>query len=123
MAARTIVESDHDLRAVVSFTNSGYSAVLMSKAYPGVPIYAISPSEPVVRRLSLSRSVTPLSGPNVRSIEDMFDTVDRMLLEHGLVARGDEVLVTGSVPVRLAGTTNFLKLHVVGETDADGQHK
>lgn len=115
LAARQVVDSDPNLRAIVCFTNSGYSAFLMSKAHPTVPIYAVSPQEPVVRRLTLARGVTPVLAPPVATVEDMFHVVDETLLKLGLLAHGEEVLIAGSLPVRAAGTTNFIKLHAVGE--------
>lgn len=117
IAARRIVESDANMRAIVCFTNSGYSAFLMSKAHPTVPIYAVSPSKAVVQRLSLARSVTPILGPVVANTDEMFNVVDNVLIEGGYVPAGEEVLVTGSMPVAAFGTTNFLKLHVVGENE------
>lgn len=115
VAARRIVDTDPHLKAIVCFTNSGYSALLMSKAYPGVPIVALSPNSAVVRRLSVARSVLPVVAPAVKTVEEMFASVDEILVQQGFVEAGDEVLVTGSLPVAVAGTTNFLKLHTVGE--------
>jgi len=116
VAARSIIAADPHLKAIVCFTNSGYSALLMSKAYPGVPIFALSPNLAVVRRLSVARSVIPVVAPSVGSVEALFASVDDVLLRHDFVQPGDEVLVTGSLPVEVAGTTNFLKLHTVGES-------
>lgn len=116
LAARAIVDADPSLRSVVCFTNSGYSALLMSKAYPGVPIYAVSPNPAVVNRLALARSVLPILADPVRDVDDMFRTVDDVLIEQGIVVPGSEVLIAGSLPVNLAGTTNFLKVHRVRET-------
>lgn len=117
LAARTIVDADPNLRAIVCFTLSGYSAFLMSKAYPGVPIFAISPHDAVVRRLSLARSVIPLCCEEVQDVEEMFTKVDDILIEKGHALPGHELLVTGALPVKLRGTTNFLKMHRVGETE------
>ena len=55
--ARRIVESDPNMRAVVCFTRSGYTAFLLSKVHPNAPVYAVTPNESVCRRLSLARSV------------------------------------------------------------------
>ncbi len=118
LASRTIVDVDPNLRAIVCFTNSGYSAFLMSKAYPGVPIYALSSDTHVLCRLSVARSVIPVPCQPVHNVEDLFEAVDEALLARGHVRPGHELLITGSLPVDLAGTTNFLKLHRVGETEA-----
>ncbi|MEO6399185.1 MAG: pyruvate kinase [Tepidiformaceae bacterium] len=116
LAARRIVESDPNMRAVVCFTRSGYTAFLLSKVHPNAPVYAVTPNEAVCRRLSLARSVIPILGPLVERTDQMLEAVDRLLTEGAYVAEGEEVVVVGSMPVQAAGTTNFLKLHRVGES-------
>ncbi len=118
IAARSIVASDANMRAVVCFTRSGYTAFLVSKVHPNAPILAITPSEAISRRLSLARSVIPLYEPLVHNTEDLLRTVDRCMRDGRFVTDGDEVVVVASLPVQVAGTTNFLKLHRVGESDA-----
>ncbi|KAA0239020.1 MAG: pyruvate kinase [Dehalococcoidia bacterium] len=114
IAARRIVESDPNMRAVVCHTRSGYTAFLMSKVHPEAPIFAITPGEAVCRRLSLARSVAPLLGPRVANSEELLRAVDSLLLGGGHVGWGEEVVVVASHPVT-SGSTNFLKLHRVGE--------
>jgi pyruvate kinase len=116
LAARRIVESDENMQSIVCFTRSGYTALLLSKVHPSTPIFAISPNDTICRRLSLARSVIPRWGALVHSSEELLRTVDSMLLEGGHHAEGDEVVVVASLPVQAAGTTNFLKLHRVGES-------
>jgi pyruvate kinase len=120
LAVRRIVQSDPNMRAVVCFTKSGYSAFLMSKVHLREPIFAISPNEAVVRRLALARGVQPIQGVLVSNADEMFAEVDRTLVERGLLQRGDEVVIVASMPVHASGTTNFLKLHRVGEGEAHG---
>jgi hypothetical protein len=55
-------------------------------------------------------------GPLVNSSEKMLQMVDSLLVEGRHIAEGEEVVVVASLPVHAAGTTNFLKLHRVGET-------
>lgn len=114
LAARRIVESDPNMRAVICFTNSGYTAVLMSKVHPNAPIYALSPHHPVVRRLALARGVVPIQTREAENTDEIFDLVDETLVGCGAVAPGDEVLVVAGMPVGITGTTNFVKLHQVG---------
>jgi pyruvate kinase len=116
LAARRIVESDENMRGVVCFTRSGYSAFLLSKVHPSAPIFGVSPNENVCRRLALARGVIPVHAPLVATSEEMLRIVDTVLVEHGHFAAGEEVVVVGSLPVKTAGTTNFLKLHRVGES-------
>ena len=116
MAARRIVEFDANIRGVACFTKSGYTAMLLSKVHPSVPIFGISPSEAVCRRLALARGVTPILSNAVTSSEELLQTVNDSLLGGRHLAHGDEVVVVASLPVRAQGTTNFLKLHRVGDT-------
>ncbi len=116
LAARRIVESDENMRAVVCFTNSGYTALLLSKVHPNAPIFAISAHESVSRRLSLARGVVPLLGELVDSSEALLRMVDETLEKQHYVLAGEEVVVVASMPVSAQGTTNFLKLHRVGES-------
>ena len=118
LAVRRIVESDANMKGVVCFTGSGYTAFLMSKAHPAVPIFAISPSETVCRRLALARGVVPLQGPEISTSEQMLQAVDDILIADGYLQRGDEVVVVANLPVGAAGATNFLKLHTLGESDS-----
>jgi pyruvate kinase len=118
LAARRIVESDANMRAIVCFTRSGYTAFLLSKVHANAPVFAISPNESICRRLSLARSVVPIFGPVVDSSEKMLSMVDQVLTEGRHVAEGEEVVVVASLPVQSKGTTNFLKLHTVGESAA-----
>lgn len=118
LAARQIIESDPNMRGVVCFTRSGYTALLLSKVHQPAPIFAITPSEAVCRRLTLARSVFPIMAPEMSSTEEVLATVDRILIDGHHLVEGDEVVVVASMPVGTAGTTNFLKLHVLGEGQA-----
>lgn len=114
IAARRIVESDPNMRAVVCHTRSGYTAFLLSKVHPEAPIFAITPNEAVWQRLSLARSVVPLLGPRVTTSEELLRVTDQLLTAGGHLGWGEEVVVVASHPVTW-GSTNFLKLHRVGE--------
>jgi pyruvate kinase len=116
LGARQIVESDPNMRGIVCFTRSGYTAFLMSKVHSIAPVWAMTPDQEVYRRLSLARSVVPLLVPVVESSETMLRLVDQLLVEQRLVQNGEEVVVVASSPVQARGTTNFLKLHSVGES-------
>jgi pyruvate kinase len=101
--------------AIVVFTATGFSARLISRYRPGVPVYAFTPSEAVARRLSLVYGVRPLLAPDVPSTDDMLALMDRVLVERNLVRPGDGVVFVAGQPIGRAGTTNLLKLHRIGE--------
>ncbi len=116
LAARRIVESDANMRGVVCVTRSGYTAFLLSKVHPEAPIFAITSSDAICRRLSLARSVIPLAGPVMDSGEQMLAAIDETLIAGNHIPEGEEVVVVASFPINLTGSTNFLKLHRVGES-------
>ncbi|MCZ2109056.1 MAG: pyruvate kinase [Dehalococcoidia bacterium] len=118
LAARNIVESDPNMRAIACFTRSGYTARLVSKVHPNAPIFALTPNEHVCRRLALARSVVPILCPVVDTADGVFRQVDTLLVERGFLHDGDEVVVLASLPVHASGSTNFLKLHRLGESAA-----
>ncbi len=118
LAARSIVESDPNMRGVACFTKSGYTAMLLSKVHPRAPVFGISPSEAVCRRLALARGVVPILSETVTTSEQLLRVVDDSLLRGRQVAEGEEVVVVASLPVRAQGTTNFLKLHRAGDAAA-----
>jgi pyruvate kinase len=115
LAARRIVESDPNMRGIACFTRSGYSALLMSKVHPEAPIFGVTHTEAVYRRLALARGVVPVLSAAVLTTDELLRELDRALLDGGFVEAGDEVVVVASLPVRAQGTTNFLKLHRVGD--------
>lgn len=117
LAARRIVESDVNMRGVVCLTRSGYTAILLSKVHPDAPVYALTPNETIARRLALARSVVPIACPAVESSEQLLRLVDTTLTAGHYVSDGEEVVIVASLPLRnIRGTTNFLKLHKVGES-------
>ena len=118
LAARSIVESDPNMRGIACFTKSGYTALLLSKVHPDAPVFGISPAEAVCRRLALARGVTPIQSGTVTSSEELLHVVDSTLLGGRYIVEGDEVVVVASLPIRAQGTTNFLKLHRVGDAAA-----
>ncbi|MBI1897690.1 MAG: pyruvate kinase [Acidobacteria bacterium] len=103
-----------DAKAIVVFTATGYSARLVSRYRPPVPIYAFTPNPPVIRQLQLSYGVEPVLVDDLRHTDDMLARMDRVLLERGWLARGDGVVFVAGQPMGRAGTTNLLKLHRVG---------
>ncbi len=112
-AAREIVR-DMALKAIVAFTRSGFTARLISKDRPAVPILAATPSEAVRRQVNLFWGVTPVLCPFVEDTDGMIEAVERELVARGYLQPGDPVLILGGMPVTTRGPTNFLKIHIVG---------
>lgn len=111
--SRAASDLAHDVQAsaIVIFTRSGYSAHLVSKERPRVPVFAFTPSVAVSRRLALWWGVTPLVATFTRSVERMIPRADRYLLERGLLQKGDTIVVARWSPLRARGWTNFVQLY------------
>jgi pyruvate kinase len=107
----------HMLRAsaIAAFTESGFSARLISQERPGVPIIALTPFEAVQRRLGLSWGVSARLVGKVQSTDEMIEEVESALLADGTVREGDVVVIISGSPMGVRGTTNLLRLHRIGE--------
>lgn len=112
---------DLDARAILTATESGYTARMVSKYRPKAPIIAVTPNEHVMRRLALVWGVVPVAGQMVSSTDDMFEMAVDSAVNSGHVKMGDLVIITAGVPVSRSGTTNLIKIHHVGEMIAKGQ--
>ncbi|QDP40843.1 pyruvate kinase [Radiobacillus deserti] len=110
-----------DVDAIITPTQSGYTARMISKYRPKAPIIAVTFDERSKRRLSLVWGVTAIMGEQAESTDHMLDIAVDRGLSTGLFNRGSRVIITAGVPVGEAGTTNLLKVHVVGDVLAKGQ--
>ena len=98
--------------AIVAFTRSGSTALLVSKYRVPVPIIAVTTSEHVARRMALYWGVVAQVVPRPGGIDEMLNTVMAGARRSGLVRTGDTVVVTASTALApLTGTTNLLELH------------
>ena len=103
-----------DVQAIVVFTDSGYSARLISRYRPPVRILAMTASSETVRRLLVNYGVTPVLAPGTLSTDEMLSQMDSLLVERNLLKPGDMVVFVAGQPVGRAGSTNLMKLHRVG---------
>ncbi len=99
--------------AIISFTQSGSTARLVSKYRPRRPILAPTPLEETYRRLSLIWGVVPILSESMRDTDEMIDRAFKAALKSRLVKRGQKVVITAGVPVGVPGTTNLIKAEVL----------
>jgi len=104
--------------AIVAFTQSGTTALLVSKHRPTVSIISATPFENVARRISLYWGVTPIVLTTKRTTDDMIATVEHAMLKRKLVKPRDLIVITAGVPIGVAGSTNMMKIHRVGERES-----
>ena len=101
------------MRWIVVFTHSGFTARLISRYRPLVPIVAFSPEAETRRRLALVWGVRPLPIPDLRKVDQLAEISEKRLLEERLVRRGDVIAVVAGTPMGIRGSTNFVKFHVI----------
>ena len=106
--------------AIITVTQSGHTARMISRFRPACPIITTTVSPRVQRQLSLSWGVIPYLVKEANSTDEMFDSGVEKALESGLVSNGDLVVITGGVPIGVSGTTNILKVHIVGKVLVQG---
>jgi pyruvate kinase len=99
---------------ILAFTQTGSTAVLVAKYRPSLPIFAVTPSVAVRRRLALSAGVRSLRVDIEGDTEAQIRSVEESVLASGLLKKGDVVVITMGSPVSAPGTTNLLKVHRLG---------
>ena len=109
------------VKAVLAPTESGNTAKMIAKYRPGVPIVAVTGSVNTAHMLTLVWGVTPIVAHRVQTTDEILELSVDEALKHGFVDHGDVVVITAGVPVGEAGTTNLMKVHVIGDLLARGQ--
>jgi pyruvate kinase len=100
-------------KAIVAFTTSGSTVRRVAKFRPRMPVLAITPSDCVFGQVLLSWGVRAAKIPEPKSIGELFTGASKLAKEIGLAKPGEVIVITGGVPVGIAGTTNLLKVQVV----------
>lgn len=103
-------------KAIVAATESGHTANMIAKYRPHANIVAVTPYEHVARQLNLVWGVNPIVKEAERDTDELLNTSVMATLEKGYANEGDLIIITAGVPAGRAGTTNLMKLHVVGDT-------
>jgi pyruvate kinase len=107
-----------DLQCIVAFTETGYSAKLAAAERPRVPVVALTPNLEVYHRLNLVWGIRPILFEYQHpTIEELIKQMESALLKRNFVAKGDQVLILGGIPLRKARTTSYLDIHTVGDLE------
>ncbi len=117
------VTSAHDLgaAAIITVTKSGRTARMISKFRPNCPIICCTMDESIRRKLNLSWGVTPLTIDEAHNTDELFENAVLAGEKAGLLHNGELVVMTAGVPLSISGTTNMLKVHVVGHILVTGR--
>ena len=110
------VTSAHDLKAsaIITVTKGGGTARMISRYRPDCPIISCTTSETVYRQLNMSWGVTPLLINEENSTDALFDHAVEAAVRTKMIQDGELVVLTAGVPLGISGTTNLMKVHVVG---------
>jgi pyruvate kinase len=101
--------------AIVAFTQSGSTARRVAKYRPRVPVVAITPNDIISRRLLLHWGVYPFQIGAVSSLDELFTTGASLIKKLGLAKPGNLIVITGGVPIGVAGSTNMLKVERISQ--------
>ncbi len=107
--------------AIITVTKSGRTAKMISKYRPNCPIICCTTDETVCRQLNLSWGVTPLMIGEAENTDDLFELAVQAGEDAGLLHDGELVVMTAGVPLGVSGTTNLMKVHVVGHILVTGK--
>lgn len=121
--SQAVVETAYDIRAnaILTPTETGQTAIFVSKYRPKAPIIAVTPNKEVLNKLSLIWGVSPLQGLKVKTTDEMLSSAVSEAKTAGRIKQGDLVVITAGVPVGQPGTTNLMKVHLVGNLTVKGQ--
>ncbi len=111
------VAAAHDLSAaaIITVTRSGTTAKMISRFRPSCKIIGCATTEKVRRQMNLSWGVIPLTLEEQSSSDELFSKAVEEAVKANLIKEGDLVVITAGVPLGQSGTTNMMKVHVVGE--------
>ncbi|MEG0770559.1 MAG: pyruvate kinase [Clostridia bacterium] len=116
------VTTAHDLNAsaIITVTKTGTTARMLSRYRPACPIFTCTTSKDTQRRLSLSWGVKPVLIDEFTNTDELFEHAVDLALEYNFVKSGDIVPITTGIPLGVPGTTNMMKVHIVGHILGQG---
>ncbi|WP_301859541.1 pyruvate kinase [uncultured Megasphaera sp.] len=114
---KAVVKIAKDLHAaaIIASTERGGTAQMISKFRPACPVIAVSPHENIIRRLQLNWGVQAIIGKEASDSDEVVDNAIFAALDNDLINAGDLVVLTAGVPVAKAGSTNMIRVQVVGD--------
>ncbi len=109
------------INTIVAATESGHTAQMISKYRPKSDIVAVTFSERTQRGLALTWGVYATVSEKPESTDDMFNLATKISQEEGFAKEGDLIIITAGVPVGERGTTNLMKIQMIGSKLVNGQ--
>ncbi len=113
--AATVVAATVGAKYVVAFTQSGSTAGLLAKYRPSVPLIAFTPNQRVRNRLAIHWGVKPLVAEIAETIDRLISELERRLVVEDLAKEGEVIVLVCGAPLDIAGRTNLMKVHRIGD--------
>ncbi len=107
--------------AILTVTKGGGTAKTLSKYRPTCPIIAATTSEVAQRQLNLSWGVIPIKAEEMSDSDSLFNHAVQRSMDEGLLNGGDLIVITAGLPLGISGTTNMMKVHIVGDVLVKGK--
>ncbi len=105
-----------EAQLIVSCTWTGYTAQRAARERPATPILCVTPNPETYHKMALVWGVIPVLVPEFGNIDQMLDIVEQAALGGGYANMDDRLVIIGGVPFGAGGNTNFIKVHIIGET-------
>lgn len=110
-----------DAKAIITGTQSGSTARNVAKFKPKSTIVAITPFEEVARKLACTWGIYPIVSEHYESTDDLIEKTTEAAKAKGFVKDGDLVVISAGIPVNYRGSTNLMKIHIIGDVLVEGK--
>ena len=107
--------------AIITATQSGQTARQISKYRPECPVIACTPYERVARSLALNWGVFPIITPKLNDTDELIEKTSEIALAENYVEKGDLVVIVAGIPMNYVGSTNMMKVHIIGDILLQGK--
>jgi len=115
------MSADLDAACIVTVTKTGFTGRMVAKYRPDCPILVVAVDEIVWRRMSLVWGIETMIAGMVDNDEELFEVAGKCAMDSGLAKSGDVIVIVAGVPVGITGSTNLVKVQVVGNVLAKGK--
>lgn len=112
-----------EAKAIITGTQSGSTARNIAKFRPKATIIAVTPDESVARKLCLNWGVFPIITDMFKTTDELIEKTTKAAVEKNFVTNGDLVVISAGIPVNYVGSTNMMKIHLIGDILLKGQKR
>ena len=106
------ISDDLKIKVIMTMTHSGSTARMISSYRPRSSIYALTPFTKIARQLQLVWGVQPIKVDNYDNVDSIPSLCNKILDQVKVIDKNDQFVITGGVPMGIAGTTNYLSIQV-----------